>query len=128
MKKKYTTLIIAIILVIVSLYIFSKFGFREMMGSSDSDEEYGTLNREAINRKCQTEYLSEVRDVLTGPTIDPKSGYITNKDVLIRVNAVNNTCRWNNNTPIEKQYQKFKKVLLDNSDKNQINNLLISIS
>jgi hypothetical protein len=124
--KKNTTLIIAIILIIVSLYIFSQFGFREMMGNSDG--EYGTVNMEAINRKCQTEYLSAVRDVLTGPTIDPKSGYITNKDVLIRVNAVNNTCQWNNNTPIEKQYQKFKKVLSDNSDTNQINNLLIAIS
>jgi len=124
--KKNTTLIIAIILIIVSLYIFSQFGFREMMGNSDG--EYGTVNMEAINRKCQTEYLSAVRDVLTGPTIDPKDGYISNKDVLIRVNAVNNTCRWNINTPIEKQYQKFKKVLSDNSDTNQINNLLIAIS
>jgi len=140
-KNNCTNLYVCIILVIVSLYIFSQFamrdfsirdfGIREMMGNSDDDGEYGNhsvVNMEAINRKCQTEYLSAVRGVLTGPTIDPKDGYISDKDVLKMVNAVNNNCRWNSITPVELQYDKFKKVLADNSDKNQINHLLISIS
>jgi hypothetical protein len=119
-KSKYMFLWI-VLMTIVGLYIFSQFRIRETLAMTYIDQD-------AINRKCQTEYMASIRKVLTGPTIDPKNGYVSNKDVFNRVNAVKNGCQWNNETPIEEQYAKFKKVLSDTSDTNQINNLLIAIS
>jgi len=123
--------VIAIVAIMISIYIFRnsiRKSLIETLGSrGDDGDGYERIDREKINRECQIAYFDSVRTVLTGPSVDPKNGYVSDKDALIKVNAVKNTCRWNNKTPIEKKYQKFQTVLSDSSDENQINHLLMAI-
>lgn len=123
--------VVVMFAIIVVIYIFRNSIHKsliETMGSRGGEDGYETIDHEKINRECQTAYFDSLRAVLTGPSVDPKNGYVSNKDALIKVNAVKNTCQWNNKTPIEKKYQKFQTVLEDNSDENQINHLLMAIS
>lgn len=125
--------VIAIVAMMISIYIFRnsiRKSLIETLGSrrDDDGDGYERIDHEKINRECQTAYFDSLRAVLTGPSVDPKNGYVSDKDALTKVNAVGNTCRWNNKTPIEKKYQKFRTVLSDSSDKNQINHLLMAIS
>ena len=124
-------LAIAIGVIIFYIYIFrNSIQIQKSQIETMGDNTYDLIDREKINRECQTAYINSVIVVLTGPSIDPVNGYVSDKDALKMVNAVENKCRWDNKnpTPIEKKYEKFQKVLADTSDKNQINNLLIAIS
>ena len=119
-------LAIAIGIVIFYIYIFRNIIHKSLIETM-GDSTYGVIDREKINHDCQTTYINSVIAVLTGPSIDPTNGYVSDKDALKMVNAVNTNCKWNNKPEIEKKYKKFQTTLADTSDKNQINNLLIQI-
>jgi len=85
----------------------------------------GELNNK--NRICQTEYLQKIQGILMGPSVDSTTGYLSNKDVLSRISAVDNSCEWNNQSEIEKKYAKFKEKLANTDNPKQLNELLIAI-
>ena len=122
-------IILGIVIAIFAFYILYIFSHTNQYRSKESYENSGNfIDKEKTNRECQIMYIDLIRGILTGPSINPKIGYVSNKDVFASINAVENTCRWNNKSAIENKYAKFQKILADTSDKNQINKLLIAIS
>ena len=98
---------------------------KENMAAGNGDGESETEN---INKTCQTKYLLSMRSILTSPSVDPKNGYLSDKDILKQINGVENSCQWNSNTDLEKRFDKFRKILGNTDNKNQLNDLLASIS
>ena len=128
MKSYRIIWIIVLVIIFVVSLVFSQVYIYDYADKENMESNRANLkDEENENKLCQIKYYQAIQSILTSPSVDPAEGYLTNKDVLKKINAVENSCKWNNRTDIEKIHVKFNKLLSDTDNPKQLNQLLLAL-
>ena len=123
----YSVILICIILFVLfsdNLYIH-----KEGMGSGGDRESRMPMKSEnQINIECQTAYLQNIKSTLTSPTVDKDGFVLADKDIVQKLKAVENGCKWGDKTDLEKKYSNYQNQLGTTPDKQYFNRLLTAVS